>query len=237
MPFWGTLRNEGEQNTNFHKRNAQDSFHIELHAQDKNPSWKLQAFPSAGSHGFLSLLYLRVLLADAPRPWVNASKYTPLKLESQCVTKPCPAATILTALPSSQREELGDPSAAGTFTELGSTIRFEKEDLAQSLECKEGKEEVEIDFERQLRGLPTQRSGGNLRSLLLSEINYPTRPVRAGCAVNSSPPPPLTPELWAPLVLRRPSTQSPKFSAQKIQQTCELVLRSTPKKSDKIQIY
>lgn len=42
---------------------------------------------------------------------------------------------------------------------------------AQGLGCKEGKGEVEIDFERQLRGLPAQSSGGNLKELtLLSEI-------------------------------------------------------------------
>lgn len=66
---------------------------------------------------------------------------------------------LLAALPS-EHEQLCGPSAVGTYSKLWNTIRSEMENLAQGLGCKEGKGEVDIDFERQGGGLPTQSSGG-----------------------------------------------------------------------------
>ena len=124
-------------------------------------------------------------LTQLTLPELNIRWVHPVKLKSQFWTKPFQAVTLPTALPS-EPELLHDPSALGASSKLWRTVRSEMGNLTQGLGWKEGKREVEIDFQRQPRGLPIPNWGGNLQEASSSLCDHPARPARADYSVNSS---------------------------------------------------
>lgn len=228
VPFYDRPRKEAKQEIHSHRRNSPELFLIELKAQDKYQSWKLQPFPRFPCLPFT--LGIQFLIQNS-HPRVKTSKYTRWSLNSSSEPNPLqlwPSSWLFGLSMSCSRNPQKGVPLLSSGTQL-----HPKPEPSPRPRYKEGKGEVEIDSERQLKGLPTQSSGEDLKEPYTSFWDHAARPVRAEGSGNSSVP---TRTLGIPVsrVLQHSKSQALCTAKYQIH---DLGLRSTQKKSDKIHIY